>query len=143
MDASTLALVQDIFRRERGSFLHYTADAYPWTTSAGETALIKLRKLIATETATVTALGRYLMRRHVPVPSSVSYPSRYTAWNYVALDAIVRLLIDAQQKDLAALERDLPHVDDAGIQAELKKLADVKRRTLIELQALIPEPAAA
>ena len=141
LDAQTQALLQEVFRREGQSFLLYVHDAFPWTTAEGGPALARLQRLIESERAALAALGRYLVRRQVPLPFVGAYPTRYTSFNYQSLDSLVPKLVDAAKRLLADLERDLASVPDAGARAELTKLAELKGRNLRELGALVPMAA--
>src|SRR5260370_32290861 len=137
LDTKTQALLQEIFRREGQSFLLYVHDSFPWTTSAGEPALQRLRQLIAAERAALTALGRFLARHRVPLPFLGSYPSNFLSFNFVSLDHLMPRLVDAEKRLLADLERDLASGSDAVARAELTKLVELKRHNLKELGALI------
>jgi hypothetical protein len=147
IDTATQALLQDIVRREDRSVLMYVGEAFPWTTSRGEETLEKLRGLIADEGRAIAALGQYLVRRHLPPPYVASYPSSFTTINFLALDYVLPRLVEHERVSLADLERDLPRIADAGLRAEVEKLAAVKRRHLAELQQLAavvqPQPAGA
>jgi hypothetical protein len=69
----------------------------------------------------------------------------FTSFNFVSLDYLVPKLIAEQKHLLAALERDLGSVPDAGAKAELTKLAELKRLHLEELGVLLsgtPQPVA-
>jgi hypothetical protein len=137
-DAKTQALLQEIFRRENQSFVLYVHDSFPWTTSEGEPALQKLQRLIGAERAAVTGLGRFLVRDRVPLPFVGSYPAGFTSFNFLALEALVPRLVDAEKRLLADLDRDLASISDPAAKSELTKLADLKRRNLKELAALVP-----
>ena len=137
-DTQTQALLQEIFRREGQSFLLYIHDSFPWTTSVGEPARERVQRLISSERAAVTALGRYLLRHKVPVPFVGSFPMSFTSWNYLSLEHLLPKLVAAQKRLLADLERDLASVPDAGAKAELTKLTELKRLHLGELGALLP-----
>ena len=142
-DTKTQALLQDIFRRESQSFLLYVHDAFPWTTSEGEPALERVQRVIKTERLAITALGRYLLRNRVPLPFVGSYPMSFTSFNFLSLRHLIPLLIDAEKRLLADLERDMASVPDPAVDAQLAKLADVKRQNLKELATLsspVPEP---
>jgi hypothetical protein len=142
IDPQSQALLQDIVRRESRSVLLYVHDAYPWTTTAEEGAMATLRRLIADEAATVVALGRFLVRRRLPLPLLASYPTSFTTINFLALDFLLPRLADAERRSLAELEQDLKAIADADARAEVEKLAAVKRRNLATLEELAAAHAA-
>jgi hypothetical protein len=139
IDHATQELLHEIVRRESRSVLMYVGDAYPWTTARGGDTLAALRRLVATEGQAVAALGRYLIRSHVPPSFLGSYPSGFTTINFLALDYLLPRLVEAQRHSLADLESDLKAITDAGARAEVEKLAAVKRQTLAELERLAPQ----
>jgi hypothetical protein len=136
IDPQTQALLQDILARESQSVLLYVHDAFPWTTADEGQTLQTLQRLIADEARAVTGLGQYLVRRRLPLPPPVSYPSSYTTINFLALDYLLPRLADAAQRALAQLEHDLASIRDVEAHAEVEKLAAVKRRNLATLQQL-------
>jgi hypothetical protein len=147
IDHATQALLQDIVGRESRSVLMYVGDAFPWTTAGGEQTLQTLRRLIAEEGRAIAALGRYLVRRHLPPPHPGNYPSSFTTINFLSLDYLLPRLVEHERRSLAELERDLPRVTDAEARAEVEKLAAVKGLHLRELEQLAaaqqPQPAGA
>jgi hypothetical protein len=144
IDAQAEALLRDIVSRESRSLLLYMGDAFPWTASCDEPTLTALRALVKTESAAIIALGRYLVRRRVPPAPLSSYPSHFTSYNFIALDYLLRQLVETQRSSITALERDLPKITDADAKEQVAKLLDIKRRHLTQLEALAaphPEPA--
>jgi hypothetical protein len=145
-DTQTQAVLQEVFRREGQSFLLYTHDSFPWTTSEEEPALERLQHLIASERNAWSWLGRFLLRNKVPLPILGTYPVNFTSFNFQTLDSLVPKLLDAEKHLLADLERDLPGVHDPAAKVELTKLADLKRRHMKELGGLlsaVPQTASA
>jgi hypothetical protein len=143
IDAPTQTLLQNILRRESRSVLLYVAEAYPWTTAAQTKTLIVLQQLIAAEKDALTCLGRFLMRRHVPLPFLSSFPSHFTTINFLALDFILPRLIEYERQSIADLERDLPSIKDSAARTEVENLLAIKQRHLPELQELVsPQPQA-
>lgn len=136
MIAPTEALLQEIVRRESRSLLMYVGDAYPWTAARGEAALGALKALIQDEAAAVTALGRYLVRRHITPEPPGSYPTSFTTLNFIGFDYLLPRLVESQRQLLGALGRDLAAITDPDARGEVEKLVAVKRRHLAELGAL-------
>jgi hypothetical protein len=145
-DTQTQAVLQEVFRREGHSFLLYTHDSFPWTTTEEEPALDRLQKLIESERDAWSALGRFLLRKRVMLPVLGTYPVNFTSFNFQSLDSLVPKLLTAAKQLLADLERDLPAVHDPAAKAELTKLADLKRQHIKELGGLLsalPQTASA
>ena len=64
IDARTVALVQDVLRREGRSLLQYVREAYPWATPRLRELLDKLKQLSDEERDGAAALSDFL-RRHL------------------------------------------------------------------------------
>jgi hypothetical protein len=145
IDAQTQALLQNILAGQMRTLLLYIGDAYPWTAAAGEEALARLRQLIETERTAINALGRYEARRRISPPALTAFPGYFTSWNFVALEALVPRLVQAQEESIAALEKDLAALTDPEARTEVEKLLAVKKRTLEGLRSLhtLGSPAAA
>lgn len=138
IDPHSQALLQDVLRRESRSVLMYVDEAYPWTTVAEEKSLTDLRQIISAEREALTALGRFLLRQHIPLPYLPTFPSSFTTINFLALDYVLPRLIDYERRAIAELERDLPALKDSAAHAEVEKLLALKRRHLPQLEALVP-----
>jgi hypothetical protein len=136
IDRQTQSLLQAILGREMRTLLLYTGDSYPWAPTEEESVLARLRQLVVTERASVISLGRYLVRRHVEPASPGSYPSAFTSWNFIAVDALLPHLLRAQEDDVALLAKDLPAVTDAEAKVEVEKLLKTKKSTLESLRIL-------
>lgn len=136
IDPQSQTLLQDILRRECRSVLSYVAEAYPWTNSTEEKALTDLQTIIAAEREATTCLGRFLVRRRIPLPYLPSYPASFTTINFLALDFLLPRLIEHQRQSIADLERDLAALKDPAARAEVEKLLALKRRHLPQLEEL-------
>jgi hypothetical protein len=142
IDTQTQATLQEIVRRESRSLLSYIGDAFPWTTSAGTPALAVLRQVVDRESAAVNVLGRTLVRQKVPMPFLGSYPARFTSCNFIALEYLLPLLVQAQKEGIAALAADLHRVPAPEARAAVEALLAVKRQNLTALEELAaPRPA--
>ncbi len=139
MNPQNAALVQEIVRRESLSMLSYVGDAFPWTTSRGEAALVRLQQLVHAHRATVGELGRFLVRKRTPVGYIGSYPTSFTTINFLSLDYILPRLAADEARGIADLERDLTVLSDADFQAPVKKLLQTKRDHLQALELLTAE----
>jgi hypothetical protein len=136
IDSETLALLQDIVRRESRSVLTYVGEAFPWTSSRDSAAWSKLQQLLAEEGAAVASLGRFLARRRSPVSFLGSYPSSFTTLNFVALEHLVPRLVAYQRRAIADLARDLARISDPEAQAQVAMLLEIKGRDLPLLEGL-------
>jgi hypothetical protein len=142
MDPQTTARLHDLVRRESLSVLMYVDEAYPWTTARDSAALPKLKGLIAEEKKALTALGRFLVRRRVPLAALGSFPTGFTTINFLALEHLIPRLVDQERRSIADLEGDLKAIADADARARVEQLLAVKRKNLPLLEALAaPHPA--
>lgn len=142
IDPQTQHVLQDIIGRETRSLLAYIGDAFPWTTAAGEATLAQLRQVVKDEVAAVTALGRYVVRAHVPTPALGAYPSSFTACNFIALDWLLPRLVDAQKKLTAQLEADRSRITHEEARVQVETLLAVKKANLATLEKLATPQAA-
>lgn len=136
IDPHSQTLLQDILRRENRSVLSYAAEAYPWTTSTEEKTWTDLQALIAADRAATVCLGRFLVRRRIPLPYLPSYPVQFTTINFLALDFLLPRLIEHERESIADLERDLAEIKDPSARAEVEKLLNLKRRHLPQLEEM-------
>jgi hypothetical protein len=136
MNASTVALLQEIVRRESRSMLTYVGEAFPWTPSSDADTLARLKDIIAANNAVVATLGRYLTKARQPLGYLGSYPHDFTTINFVSLDHILPKLVVSERANVAALERDLAKVSDQGARAEVATLLGVKKTELEKLEFL-------
>jgi hypothetical protein len=136
IDAHSQKLLQEILCRESRSVLIYVAEAYPWTSSTEEKTLADVQQLIADEREAVSCLGRFLVRRRIPLPYLPPYPAHFTTINFLALDFLLPRLIEHERRSIADLERDLPGIKDPAARADVEKLLALKRRHLPRLQEL-------
>ena len=136
IDARTVALVQDVIRREGRSFLQYVREAYPWATPRERELLAKLRELTDEERDGAAALSDFL-RRHREMPGYLgAYPMSFTRMNFVSLDRLLPLLVEEQRRGVARLEHDLAGVQDAEVRGVLTAVLERKRRHLKVLEEL-------
>lgn len=136
IDPQSLAVLQEIVRRESRSLLSYVADAYPWATAAAEPALSRLREVVRSSGEAVTALGTYLARNRARMPFLGSYPSGFTSWNFIALSYLMPRLVTTEEQLLQALESDVARLPAGEARAEADKLLAVKRQNLAALRGL-------
>jgi hypothetical protein len=142
MDGSTAVQVQEIVRRESSSLLAYIGDAFPWAAKAGSAALVRLRQIVAEHSRGVAILVRQLARRRVPPPKLGSYPSGFTAFNFLSLAHLLPQLIQSERQSLALLEAETPRVADAELRAAFEQFLTGKRDRLARLESLMSAPPA-
>jgi hypothetical protein len=137
IDSQTQGILQAVLDRESRSMLLYTGEAYPWATLEEEKALRALQQLIAEEREAIGRLGRFLVRRHIPLPPLGFFPQQFTTINFLALDYLIPRLIEAQRRSIAELERDLAGLHDSDARTAVADLLAVKRRHLEVLEDLV------
>jgi len=144
MDSRTETVLQQLVRREGRSLLQYLSEAFPWTDSAGTAELAQFHQLAQEERDSTAKLMHFLTRKRVGVPNMGAYPSTFTNINFIALDHLIPLLVDAQRKALPDLEHDLANMSDAEARSAVQAVLDTKQRhlrTLEMLAAAHPQPA--
>ena len=130
IDSTTLAILQGIFSRESRSLLIYIGDAYPWATVAEQDLAANLTRAVKEQQAAVSSLARFLLRQRVSPGPSLSYPSHFTSYNFVALDFLIGKLRHAEERGIIELKADLARISDPSARAEVEKLLAVKEKTL-------------
>jgi hypothetical protein len=143
IDARSLQVLQEVFRRESRSVLQYVGDAFPWTTTDRTEALDRLQAIIHEERDALARLGQFLYRHHVVPLIASSYPASFTTLNFVSLDLILKRLIGFQEQSLTAVETDLTSVTDPETRHQLESFRDLKKRhldALLLLQGAAREP---
>jgi hypothetical protein len=142
MDVTTAKLLQEVVRRESLSLLSYVGDAFPWTAKRGAAALAQLRQIVAEHNRAVTTLGRLLDRHRASPPFVGSYPSSFTAINFLGLDYILSRLVESERKSLSLLEAEVSRVANAEARAALEHFLAGKRDLVARLEALSSAPSA-
>jgi len=144
IDSQTEQILQGIVRRESRSLLSYIGDAFPWTTASRSPTLATLNDAVKAESAAVSALGRFLVRRKLMPPLLGAYPAGFTALNFVALDYLLPRLIDEEHRTIAGLALDLANITDEAARAPVEALLRVKKKNLAVMEALVaPQPVPA
>lgn len=142
IDVPTATLLQEIVRRESLSLLTYVGDAFPWTAKHNDPALGRLRQIVAEHKQAVGALGKLLTRRRAALPFIGSYPSSFTAINFLALSHIQARLIEAERRAIEQLAADVPQVIDAEARLAVEKLLALKHNHQARLESLTAPPPA-
>jgi hypothetical protein len=143
MDAVTRALLEAILRREGRSLLQYVSESFPWTNPDEQAALAQLQELVQEERKATGALLQLFARREHTVPYLGSFPESFTTINFVSLDHLLPLLVDAERQGLEQLQSDLAKLTDPQLRDQVSKMVEMKRRHLATLKTLITSPSAA
>jgi hypothetical protein len=140
-DADWTTIVQKILNRERSSLLQFAGEAYPWANSAEEAATTKLKRIIDEEQAAEIRLANFLARHHLPQPSQVSFPLRFTSLMFVSLDYLLPQLLDEQRQAITQLKVDMAAITAVQARQQVEQLLALKERHLKELEELTAETA--
>ena len=137
--ADMKTLLQDIMRREGRSLLHYVSDAFPWANANERAALARLLAMIAEEQRAGAAFSQFLLRQHLSSPHGGPYPMDFANVNYVSIDYLLPRLVENQRGVVARLDQDVLALYDPDAREHARKLLDVKRRHLEEMEKLASE----
>lgn len=135
IDTQTAAVLQEIWRRERRTYLQYLGEVLPWPNLEPE-EIDRLRRLIADDSHTLAGLAQFLTRQRIPLPFRQPYPGHFMNVNFVTYEHALRLLLDDQRQALAHLVADQVRVTEAEAQAPVQALLDAKRRIVAQLETL-------
>src|SRR5262249_20453555 len=129
-------------RRESLSLLAYVRQSYPWTNRQSSEKRDRVLAILDEEYHQLAALGQYLTRHHVPIPTHGSFPADFTTVNFVALKHLIPRLVEAERDSIADLEGDIVAVTEPGYRAKVEQILGVKQQHLKELESMqAPEPA--
>lgn len=143
MDSVTLALLQDVVRREGRSLLQYVSEAFPWTSPQERDALAKITTMVAEEQQGAAALIKLLFKKRANPPYLGAYPMTFTNLNYISLAHLLPLLIDYQKQHIDDLETYLSRVADHDAAVQVRHILDYKRRHLRMLEEMAQPPVLA
>src|SRR3954469_19040072 len=127
MDVQSQRILQDIVRREGRSLLQYMGDAFPWATAGEGEVLARVQQFVKEERDGVAGLVRFLQRRRVTPPHFGAFPMSFTTLNFITLDHLLPLLVDAERKAIAKLEHDLAFLADAEARQLIQELVEMNR----------------
>ena len=131
------ALLQEIFRRHSRSLLQYVHESYPWTNPERQALLDQLLGLIEEERQGTAALAQFLTRNHLSRPFPGPYPMDFTNVNYVALDYLLPLLRQEQQRAIAWLQEQMVHLKHPEARALVQENLRTKERHLKILEGIL------
>jgi hypothetical protein len=137
IDRETVALLEDIIRRESRSVLLYVGEAFPWTTARDSAALVKVQNLIKAEQNAISTIAEFLQRHRTPITYHGSYPASFTTINFLALKKILPRLVAYERESIPLLQSDLAKPCSGSARALLEKLLAVKRTNLATLEVMI------
>ncbi len=130
IDIKTQKRLQELFRRERRSFLQYVSEATPWAGNGDLPLVEKVRQLAAEELESLEALAEWMDSRRVALPYLGAYPTTFTNYNFVAIRKLMKPLVTEQTKELAHLEADVQALTDPEAKDMVGKLVELNRKHL-------------
>lgn len=134
IDDRDAARLTAIYRRERLSFLQYVGQVRPYAGATDTAAREAVVAMAEEERLAGEAFGDRIDKLRVTLPHVGAFPTAFTNYNFTDVRTLLPLLVDAQERDLAALE-----TDEAGLtvaRAEVRSLVDLKRTHLERLRTL-------
>jgi hypothetical protein len=145
IDAASAYRLQEMVRREGRSLLQYVADAFPWTSPGEQQTFAQIQQLVAEERAATKDLALVLVRGQHRVPYLGAYPMAFTTMNFVSLDYLLPLLVEAQRRAIDQLHRDAAAFTSSDARTTTEMMIAMKQRHLKMLEALATnhQPASA
>lgn len=143
-DNDTNARLNALLIELRCSLLHYAGECRPWIDFGEEAEGEKVDGLIRRQDGQVTRLAELLYDRDWPVDFG-NYPTEYALHHDVALDYLLKLLIEHEEALVAEME-DLRRTvadDDPEGAGMLEGMIDEERGILDELKTLADSQATA
>ncbi len=135
MHPNDAAILNRMLARETASAIHYISGAWPWAEVADQPTLERLKQLVAAEQDLCKGIAELLIRRR-QAPQIGTFPEWHTELNYLSLDHLVPRLAEAEQKLIAAMERDLAGLEDAEARDLIQHVLETKRHHLSELEQM-------
>jgi hypothetical protein len=127
-----------LLHREQYSLANYLLYAPPWVPPGREHAWGEVRRIAEAQLANAVRVGRLLVRRHGHAESG-HFPVDFTRYNDVALDYLLRRLVEHQQSLVADIERALGELGpDEEARRVVRTALDSERKHLDALRALAP-----
>lgn len=137
IDPAGISLLYKHVRSTSRSLLQYAGESYPWTRdAAGAEALTRLGQLIQQEQKDTARIIRFPQRSRVQPPHVEPFPVQFTGMNFLALDRMLALLVEHQERDVAELEADLRMTRDAEVRKLLEELLADKKQHLDTLREM-------
>jgi hypothetical protein len=140
MDATTIAILQGLVRKEGRSLLQYVGESFPWTTAKNHHALPTLLSIVEEEQKGTAAVVQMLIKNRMRPPYLGAYPMSFTTINYMSLDYLLPLLIDFEKRRIAELEKSHVLVVEEEPKQLLQSLVEMKNRHLAALVELKINP---
>lgn len=129
IDPASVAVLQELLRREGRSLLHYVSESFPWTRPEEKAAVARLQEMVKEEADGAARIARFLSQNHVvPAGPLGPYPMAFTNINYISLDHLMPMLKEHQHTRIAELEADLKKVANPECRQQLQAYIDLKRR---------------
>jgi hypothetical protein len=130
--------LQDVLHRESLSFLQYAAQsADPFATGGDRDTLRAIRDLAGEEDTALHGLADALHAARIPVPYLGAFPSSFANYNFIAVPALLRVLIDLTRRELAALTGVRDASPEGPTHTQITKLVDGKANRLRRLEEMV------
>ena len=140
-DSYVARLLSGLFAIEYRSLPMYLCDAQPWRRSSDERAASTLHDIVADQRATAARIAEAIhdLGAHV-APST--YPMDFTDTHDLAIDFLLRRILERQRADIAAIERLIPKFGAHRVGRELAEEALGSEKAHLEaLESLVAQPA--
>jgi hypothetical protein len=140
MATKSLRTLGRIFRRETSSLFQYLQQAWPWVDPADPVdrkGADLVGSIVEQENQWIAELAALIEQRGgVPLPGS--FPSDYTDAHYLALEFLLRRLVQYLETNLQALRRDLEELaDDPPARNLVASMVEHKEQQLQRLRDLL------
>ena len=132
-----VAILQRIFHRQCRSFGQYLAECWPWTHRVDREAQDLVRSIITDERRWAERLAELITERG-GVPQPGNYPTEFTDSHFLALDFMLRRLVEEIGRDIAILQSDHAVVqEDATLRSFLEQMVERKKGQVEALRKLV------
>ena len=130
------AALNDALIALRHSLLQYAGEAWPWSDPATDADYRTVRELVERQESYVARIAELLVARHWTIDFGM-YPAEYTDLHYVALDYMLRLLVESESVVLNVIEETLRQcADDIEAYRLLQDAATDQREIVARLRSL-------
>lgn len=123
-----------VFRYSLASYLHY---ARPWTHPENARLLEVVRQITADHAAHAEQIGRLILKRRGQIERGL-FPTRFTAYNDLALDYLARQLVEHERELIEEITRSVAWFgDDPEAKQLVEAILASERQHLHSLTELV------
>lgn len=140
IDAATRNLLHGLMRRERRSLYQYCREVPPWAGPADRYEVERFRTLAGRELELLDQLGRYMQKRHAPLPFVGPYPMEFGGASDAAFHFFKPKVVAEQKRAVALMEAELPLIQDDEARAIVGRLLELKRNHVTEVAGMTTKP---